>query len=174
MAFSLSSSSFIHPQLRHIVYKMNLFDTLLFFVSIPLSVHHLHFLCLINHMPWLHVCSSHCWCVCLHVWIYQVIHFVDKLGLWHRLPVLLGLAYMAIRRHLHQRYNLLHVGGINGQKYETEEFSYRTADGKCNHPGDDIIGSQGTFFGRNMLPANSRYGVRVVIQLIIYLEFIVN
>jgi hypothetical protein len=25
-----------------------------------------------------------------------------------------------------------------------------------------------------MLPANSRYGVRVVIQLIIYLEFIVN
>lgn len=60
MAFSLSSSSFIHPQLRHIVYKMNPFDTLLFFVSIPLSVHHLHFLCLINHMPWLHVCSSHC------------------------------------------------------------------------------------------------------------------
>jgi len=81
---------------------------------------------------------------------------------------------MGIRRHLHQRYNLLHVGGINGQKYETEAFSYRTADGKCNHPGDDIIGSQGTLFGRNMLPANSRYGVRVVIQLIIYLQFIVN
>ncbi|XP_011039105.1 PREDICTED: alpha-dioxygenase 2 [Populus euphratica] len=119
MAFSLSSSFFIHPQLRHIVYKMNLLDTLLFFV----------------------------------------IHFVDKLGLWHRLPVLLGLAYLGIRRHLHQRFNLLHVGGINGQKYETEEFSYRTADGKFNHPSDDIIGSQGTFFGRNMLPANSRYGL---------------
>ncbi|KAB5531799.1 hypothetical protein DKX38_018469 [Salix brachista] len=119
MAASLSSSSFIHPQLRHIVSKMTLFDTLLFFV----------------------------------------IHFVDKLGFWHRLPVLLGLAYLGIRRHLHQRYNLLHVGGINGQKYETEEFSYRTADGKCNHPGDDIIGSQGTFFGRNMPPANSRYGL---------------
>ncbi|CAK7349626.1 unnamed protein product [Dovyalis caffra] len=118
MAFSLSSSSFVHPQLRHIVSKMTLFDTLLFFV----------------------------------------IHFVDKLGLWHRLPVLLGLAYMGIRRHLHQRYNLLHVGETNGQKYETDEFSYRTADGKCNHPSDDIIGSQGTFLGRNMPPATSRYG----------------
>ncbi|KAJ6359165.1 hypothetical protein OIU76_000809 [Salix suchowensis] len=133
MAASLSSSSFIHPQLRQIVSKMTLFDTLLFFV----------------------------------------IHFVDKLGFWHRLPVLLGLAYMGIRRHLHQRYNLLHVGGINGQKYETEEFSYRTADGKCNHPGDDLIGSQGTFFGRNMPPANSRYGV-VANKLLARNKFIDN
>ncbi|KAJ6672665.1 ALPHA-DIOXYGENASE 2 [Salix viminalis] len=92
MAASLSSSSFIHPQLRHIVSKMTLFDTLLFFV----------------------------------------IHFVDKLGFWHRLPVLLGLAYLGIRRHLHQRYNLLHVGGINAKEL---------------------------VFGRNMPPANSRYGL---------------
>uniref|UniRef100_A0A2P2KGE3 Uncharacterized protein n=1 Tax=Rhizophora mucronata TaxID=61149 RepID=A0A2P2KGE3_RHIMU len=121
MAFSLYSSSFIHPQLRHVVAKMTVLDTLLFYVT----------------------------------------HFVDKLGLWHRLPVLLGLAYLGIRRHLHQRYNLLQVGGLYGHKYNNDEFCYRTADGKCNHPSDDTIGSYGTFFGRNMPPATSTYGVRV-------------
>ncbi|KAL5815508.1 hypothetical protein ACOSQ4_026149 [Xanthoceras sorbifolium] len=90
--------------------------------------------------------------------LFYVVHFVDKLDLWHRLPVLLGVAYLGIRRHLHQRYNLLHVGGsFGGQKYDTAEFCYRTADGKCNHPCDDTIGSQGTFFGRNMPPSTSPY-----------------
>ncbi|EEF32824.1 oxidoreductase, putative [Ricinus communis] len=88
---------------------------------------------------------------------FYAIHFVDKMELWHRLPVILGIIYLAIRRHLHQRYNLLNVGGINGQKYDTNEFSHRTADGKCNHPSDHIIGSQGTFFGRNMPPSSSPY-----------------
>ncbi|KAL9441025.1 hypothetical protein AB3S75_019654 [Citrus x aurantiifolia] len=119
MAFSLSFSSFVHPQLLKIVAKMSFFDTFLFYV----------------------------------------IHILDKLDLWHRLPVLLGLAYLGIRRHLHQRYNLLHVGEINGQKYDTEEICYRTADGTCNHPSDDTIGSQGTFFGRNMPPSTSTYGL---------------
>ncbi|XP_044477162.1 alpha-dioxygenase 2 isoform X1 [Mangifera indica] len=91
--------------------------------------------------------------------LFYIVHLVDKLNFWHKLPVLLGLAYMGIRRHLHQRYNLLHVGEINGQKYDTEEFCYRTADGKCNHPSDDTIGSQGTFFGRNMPPSSSAYGL---------------
>ncbi|XP_010243799.1 PREDICTED: alpha-dioxygenase 2 [Nelumbo nucifera] len=89
--------------------------------------------------------------------LFYVIHVMDKLGLWHRLPVLLGLAYLGLRRHLHQRYNLLHVGGVSGRRYDTEEYSYRTADGKCNHPSDDLIGSQGTFFGRNMPPSTSHY-----------------
>ncbi|KAJ0106597.1 hypothetical protein Patl1_19691 [Pistacia atlantica] len=93
--------------------------------------------------------------------LFYIVHLVDKLDLWHRLPVLLGLAYMGIRRHLHQRYNLLHVGEINGQKYDTEEFCYRTADGKCNHPSDDTVGSQGTFFGRNMPPSSSAYGFMI-------------
>lgn len=96
--------------------------------------------------------------VCMCFW-FQIVHFVDKLGVWHRLPVLLGLAYLGIRRHLHQRYNLLHVGGVNGGRYDTEEFCYRTADGKCNHPIDDQIGSQGTLFGRNMPPSTSSYRV---------------
>ncbi|KAG6675811.1 hypothetical protein I3842_15G123600 [Carya illinoinensis] len=91
--------------------------------------------------------------------LFYVVHFVDKLGIWHRLPVLLGLAYLGIRRHLHQRYNLLHVGGTYGRRYNTDEFAYRTADGTCNHPTDDTVGSQGTFFGRNMPPSTSRYGL---------------
>ncbi|KAL2342362.1 hypothetical protein Fmac_003647 [Flemingia macrophylla] len=75
--------------------------------------------------------------------LFYVIHFVDKVGLWHRLPVLLGLAYLGIRRHLHYRYNLLHVEGVNGHKYDTQEYAYRTPDGMCNHPTDHLIGSQG-------------------------------
>ncbi|KAK4735881.1 hypothetical protein R3W88_010142 [Solanum pinnatisectum] len=119
MAFSISLPDFVHPQLHHVVAKMSLFDTILFYV----------------------------------------VHLVDKFDLWHRLPVLLGAAYLGIRRHLHQRYNLLHVGKVNGKKYDTEEFTYRTADGTCNHPVDHLVGSQGTFFGRNMLPSTSSYAL---------------
>ncbi|KAI3936812.1 hypothetical protein MKW98_021674 [Papaver atlanticum] len=89
--------------------------------------------------------------------LFYIIHLMDKYEVWHRLPVLLGVAYLGIRRHLHQRYNLLHVGDIKGRKYDTDEYCYRTADGKCNHPSDDRIGSQGTFFGRNMPPSNLPY-----------------
>lgn len=84
---------------------------------------------------------------------------MDKLGLWHRMPVFMGLAYLGLRRHLHQRYNLLHVGSLYGQKYDHQQFCYRTADGSCNHPSDSVVGSQGTFFGRNMPPSTSPYGV---------------
>ncbi|KAM3268764.1 hypothetical protein P3S67_030728 [Capsicum chacoense] len=91
--------------------------------------------------------------------VFYVVHLVDRFDLWHRLPVLLGLAYLGLRRHLHQRYNLLHVGKVNGKKYDTEEFTYRTADGTCNHPVDHLVGSQGTFFGRNMPPSTSSYGL---------------
>lgn len=96
---------------------------------------------------------------------------MDKLGVWQRLPVILGIIYLAMRRHLHQRYNLLHVGGINGHKYDTKQFSYRTADGKCNHPNDDTIGSQGTFFGRNMPPSSSPYGVILKTLLFYFILF---
>ncbi|XP_077220766.1 alpha dioxygenase isoform X2 [Tasmannia lanceolata] len=95
--------------------------------------------------------------------LFCIIHLVDKMGKWHRLPVFLVLAYLGIRRHLHQRYNLLHVGGKDGdgRDYDPEKFWYRTADGRCNHPQDDLIGSQGTFFGRNMPPTCSDYEVEI-------------
>ncbi|XP_040998486.1 alpha-dioxygenase 2-like isoform X2 [Juglans microcarpa x Juglans regia] len=116
----------------------------------------------------------------LDSFLFYVVHFVDNLGIWHRLPVLLGVAYLGIRRHLHQRYNLLHVGGTNGRTYDADEFAYRTADGTCNHPSDDTVGSQGTFFGRNMPPSTSRYGLLephptvVATKLLARKEFIDN
>ncbi|KAF8022568.1 hypothetical protein BT93_F0165 [Corymbia citriodora subsp. variegata] len=91
--------------------------------------------------------------------LFLVIHVVDKLGSWHRMPVYMGLAYLGMRRHLHQRYNLIHVGGVDGKKYDTRAFNYRTADGRCNHPCDDVVGSRGTFFGRNMPPSTATYGL---------------
>lgn len=91
--------------------------------------------------------------------VFQVIHLFDKLALWPRTPVFLGAAYLAARRHLHQRYNLIPVGSMNGKKYDAQEFAYRTADGKCNHPSDDLVGSYGTFFGRNMPPCTTTYSV---------------
>ncbi|KAI5382566.1 alpha-dioxygenase 2 [Lathyrus oleraceus] len=91
--------------------------------------------------------------------LFYVIHFVDKVLLWHRLPVLLGLAYLGLRRRLHYRYNLLHVGGENGVNYDNQHYAYRTAAGTCNDPDDDLVGSQGTCFGRNMPPTTLNYGL---------------
>ncbi|KAK9070605.1 hypothetical protein SSX86_011007 [Deinandra increscens subsp. villosa] len=91
--------------------------------------------------------------------IFYIVHSVDKLELWHRLPVIIGLGYLALRRQLHRRYNLLHVGRMSGTKYDVQQYPHRTADGKYNHPTDDVIGSQGTFFGRNMPPSASKFGL---------------
>ncbi|OMP00269.1 hypothetical protein CCACVL1_03414 [Corchorus capsularis] len=83
----------------------------------------------------------------------MIVHSVDKLGIWHRLPVFLGLIYLAIRRHLHQEYNLLHVGkSPSGVRFNPGDYPYRTADGRYNEPFNEGAGSQGSFFGRNILP----------------------
>ncbi|OMO64572.1 hypothetical protein COLO4_32008 [Corchorus olitorius] len=85
--------------------------------------------------------------------LFLIVHSVDKLGIWHRLPVFLGLIYLAIRRHLHQEYNLLHVGkSPSGVRFNPGDYPYRTADGRYNEPFNEGAGSQGSFFGRNILP----------------------
>ncbi|KAI3682172.1 hypothetical protein L2E82_50106 [Cichorium intybus] len=91
--------------------------------------------------------------------LFYIVHTMDKFGLWHRLPVLLGVCYLALRRHLHQRYNLVFVGSMIGDKYDVGKYFHRTADGKCNHPTDDTVGSQGTFFGRNMPLSTTKFGL---------------
>lgn len=65
----------------------------------------------------------------------------------------MGLAYLEMRRILHQHYNLLNVGpkSFHMRSYPNE-FPYRTADGKFDDPFNVDAGSQGTFFGRNMMP----------------------
>lgn len=85
----------------------------------------------------------------------QIVHFVDKLNLWHRLPVFLGLLYLGARRHLHQEYNLINVGKTPiGVRSNPADHPYRTADGKYNDPFNEGAGSELSFFGRNMLPVD--------------------
>ncbi|KAL3833220.1 hypothetical protein ACJIZ3_007956 [Penstemon smallii] len=75
----------------------------------------------------------------IDTFLFLIIHWVDRLGiLWHRLPVLLGLIYIQIRRHLYDKYNLFNVGNKP-------------------LPFDQSLGStesEGTFFGRNIPPVN--------------------
>ncbi|XP_058778708.1 alpha-dioxygenase PIOX-like [Vicia villosa] len=93
----------------------------------------------------------------IDAFLFLLIHSIDKLGIWHRLPVFLGLLYLASRRHLHQQYNLFNVGqtpvGIRSNPYD---YPYRTADGKFNDPFDDNAGSEGSFIGRNILPVDQK------------------
>ncbi|CAA3021966.1 alpha-dioxygenase 1-like [Olea europaea subsp. europaea] len=89
--------------------------------------------------------------------ILKIIHFIDKLAIWHRLPVLLGLIYLAHRRYLHQEYNLLNVGKSPvGVRYNPADFPFRTADGMFNDPFNEGAGSEDSFFGRNVLPVDQK------------------
>ncbi|CAI9090528.1 OLC1v1025313C2 [Oldenlandia corymbosa var. corymbosa] len=90
--------------------------------------------------------------------LFLIIHTADRLGiLWHRLPVFLGLFYLAIRRHLHQQYNLFNVGKTPaGVRFNPVDFPYRTANGEYNDPFNEGAGSEDSFFGRNILPVDQR------------------
>lgn len=92
----------------------------------------------------------------------QIVHSIDKLGIWHRLPVFMGLIYLAIRRHLHEEYNLLNVGRTPvGVRFNPVDVPFRTADGEFNDPFNEVAGSEGTFFGRNIHPVNQQHKVRL-------------
>ncbi|KAF9626320.1 hypothetical protein IFM89_032169 [Coptis chinensis] len=89
--------------------------------------------------------------------LFLIMHSVDRLGIWHRLPVFLALFYLAIRRHLHQEYNLINFGSTPvGVRFNPVDYPYRTSDGKYNDPFNEVAGSQGSFFGRNILPVDQR------------------
>ncbi|KAM3761534.1 hypothetical protein ACB098_01G275100 [Castanea mollissima] len=87
-----------------------------------------------------------------------IVHSIDKLGIWPRIPVILGLFYLGIRWHLHQEYNLFNVGrsAVRVRFNPMEYYPYRTADGKYNDPFNGDAGSEGTFFGRNVLPVDQK------------------
>ncbi|XP_042504900.1 alpha-dioxygenase 1-like isoform X2 [Macadamia integrifolia] len=90
--------------------------------------------------------------------LFLIMHSVDKLGIWHRLPVLLGIIYLLIRRHLHQQYNLINVGGTPvGVRFNPVDYPYRTADGTYNDPFNEDAGGEGTFFGRNIPPVDQKH-----------------
>ncbi|XP_057983279.1 alpha-dioxygenase PIOX-like [Malania oleifera] len=90
--------------------------------------------------------------------LFLIVHSLDKFGIaWHRLPVFLGLIYLAIRRHLHQEYNLINVGTTpSGVRFNPADYPYRTDNGKYNDPFNEGAGSQGTFFGRNVSPVDQK------------------
>ncbi|XP_051140259.1 alpha-dioxygenase 1-like [Andrographis paniculata] len=70
---------------------------------------------------------------------FLIVHLIDRVGLWHRLPVFLGLIYLVLRQSLHRRYNLLNVGDKPPLR-----------DGAA---GD---GGAGAFFGRNLMPVSQK------------------
>nr|XP_010936734.2 alpha-dioxygenase 1 [Elaeis guineensis] len=84
------------------------------------------------------------------------VHTLDRLNLWHKLPVLLGLIYLERRRALHDKYNLLNVGEMDGTPFNPEDYPYRTMNGDYNDPENSKAGSQLTFFGRNMPPMEQK------------------
>ncbi|XP_060195774.1 alpha-dioxygenase PIOX-like [Lycium barbarum] len=87
--------------------------------------------------------------------LFLIVHFVDKRNLWHRLPVFFGLLYLGARRRLHQEYNLINVGRTpTGVRSNPLDYPYRTADGKYNDPFNEGVGTEFSFFGRNMLPVD--------------------
>ncbi|XVF60376.1 hypothetical protein PTKIN_Ptkin08bG0040400 [Pterospermum kingtungense] len=91
----------------------------------------------------------------IDAFLFLIVQAVDKLCKWDRLPVFLGLTYLVTRRHLNRRYNLLSVGqSSSGVGFNPTSYPYRTSDGKYNDPFNAEAGSQGTFFGRNMLPVD--------------------
>ncbi|CAA0828486.1 Alpha-dioxygenase 1 [Striga hermonthica] len=81
--------------------------------------------------------------------IFLIVHSVDKLGKWHRLPVIVGLIYLVLRRRLHQNYNLFNVGKKPVELRSDGPARFRD-DGKVS---DHVAASlSGSFFGRNILP----------------------
>ncbi|VVA96076.1 unnamed protein product [Arabis nemorensis] len=86
-----------------------------------------------------------------------IVHAVDKVVPWHKLPVFLGLAYLGLRRHLHQEYNLINVGRTPvGTRFNPADYPYRTADGKFTDPFNEGVGSQFSFIGRNCPPVDQK------------------
>ncbi|XP_057481446.1 LOW QUALITY PROTEIN: alpha-dioxygenase PIOX [Actinidia eriantha] len=93
--------------------------------------------------------------------LFLIMHFIDKMGIWHRLPVIVGLVYLLIRRYLHQEYNLINVGKTPvGVRFNPVDYPYKTADGKYNDPFNETGSSEGTFFGRNILPVDQKNKLR--------------
>ncbi|XP_048232394.1 alpha-dioxygenase 1-like isoform X2 [Ricinus communis] len=90
--------------------------------------------------------------------LFLIVHSIDKMGtIWPNFPVLLGLFYLGIRRHLHQEYNLFNVGSSPvGVRSNPADCPYRTDDGTYNDPFNEGTGSNGSFFGRNILPVDQR------------------
>lgn len=86
----------------------------------------------------------------------QIVHSADKFCKWHRLPVIIGLVYLLIRRHLYQKYNLFNVEPSVGDQFDPKDYPYRTVDGKYNDSSNSNAGKVETLFGRNVLSVDQK------------------
>lgn len=105
----------------------------------------------------------------------QIVHAVDKMVPWHKLPVFLGLAYLGLRRHLHQEYNLINVGQTPvGTRFNPADYPYRTSDGKFNDPFNEGVGSQNSFIGRNCPPEDQKIKVSLPSYICVSIKVLIN
>ncbi|RWV79379.1 hypothetical protein GW17_00059493, partial [Ensete ventricosum] len=79
--------------------------------------------------------------------VLQYVHSLDRLKLWHKLPVFLGLTYLQQRRTLHEKYNLLDVGMPDATPFNPDDYAYRTDDGEYNDPENNWKHSEFFVFG---------------------------
>ncbi|CAA6669881.1 unnamed protein product [Spirodela intermedia] len=91
-----------------------------------------------------------------HKILFLMVHVVDKLGLWHRLPVFLGLTYLTFRRIIYNRQNLLAVGKIDSVDPNPDAHPFRSDDGTFTDLSKPAAGSKMTFIGRNILPVDQQ------------------
>lgn len=92
----------------------------------------------------------------IDTFLFFIVHSADKFCKWHRFPVIIGLVYLLIRRHLYQKYNLFNVEPSVGVQFDPKDHPYRTVDGKYNDPSNANAGSVETLFGRNVLPVDQK------------------
>ena len=82
--------------------------------------------------------------------------------------MLLGLFYLGIRRHLHDKHNLINVRKTRvAVRFGADDVPFRTTNGMSNDLSDGVDGAQGTFFGRNMPPVDQKDKVYSLTNLMI-------
>jgi alpha-dioxygenase len=82
--------------------------------------------------------------------LFLIMHLFDKYLPWYKMPVVIGLFYLEIRRTVLYKHNLIPVGQTKSKlTFNPKEYPFRTANGMFNDPKNAETGSEDSFFGRN-------------------------
>jgi alpha-dioxygenase len=107
--------------------------------------------------------------VCVGVPRRQVVHLFDRFWGWYNAPVVLGLIYLALRRRLHQKYNLVPVGNAKQNEETAAALGSQATNGASNGALDKANNHPGHgFFGRNMLPHPDKIQVCIARTCAVY------
>ncbi|CAM6040673.1 unnamed protein product [Sphagnum compactum] len=89
--------------------------------------------------------------------LFLIMHLFDKYLPWYKMPVVIGLFYLEIRRTVLYKHNLIPVGQTKSKlTFNPKEYPFRTANGMFNDPKNAETGSEDSFFGRNNEPQPQR------------------